>query len=108
MLKLADGVSVPVTIIPPNTGGVLPEIIDMPENVTLLPVSTEDALLTRLPFKSKLFTPASNVPLENVRVPFTVMSLVRVRVPDPDFVKLASAVVLEGNSGPEDMGEVLL
>lgn len=52
--------------------------------------------------------PELNVPLENVRVPFTVMPLARVSVPEPNFVKFANAVVLMGNSGPEDIGEVLL
>lgn len=107
-LKLAEGVSVPVMVIPPKTGGVAPEITVVPENIMLLPVSTDDALLTRLPLISKSLLPELKVPFEKVRIPFTVMSLFRLSVPEPSLVKLANAVVLDGNSGPVDIGEVLL
>jgi hypothetical protein len=97
---LAAGVSVPEIVIAPKIGAVLPERVVVPEKVIALDVSVELALLTKLPFRSIAFDPALKLPLERVKTPFTVIALLNVSVPVPVFDKLASAVVLEGNSGP--------
>jgi hypothetical protein len=101
--KLVDGVKEPETVIVPKVGTALPEIVVVPEKVIALEVSVEEALLIKFPFKSIEFDPALNEPLESVRIPFTVILLPNVRVPDPVLDRLANAVVLLGSSGPVTM-----
>jgi len=84
----------------PNTGVVPPDMAVVPENVTVLEVSVDPALLTKFPFNAMAFDPASNDPPVRVRIPLTVIALARETVPLLLTVKLFNAVVEEGNSSP--------
>lgn len=102
-----EGVNAPVIVIEPNVGVADPEMAVVPENVMVLEVRVEPALLTKLPFRSMALEPALKVPLESVKIPLMVIALLRVSVPDPVLDKLASAVVLSGSSGPDEIVPVV-
>ena len=87
-------------MISPNIGTAVPVKVVVPEKVIALEVSVEVELLTKFPFSARAFDPALNVPPLRVRMPFTVIGLVRVTVPLLPIVKLLNAVVDEGNSDP--------
>ena len=53
-----------------------------------------------LPFMVKLLVPASRVPLFRVRSPLTVIALPKLTDPETVTVRLAKAVLDEGNSSP--------
>lgn len=101
ILRLEEGVRVPVMVMFPKIGVELPETIVVPEKVMALEVSVELALLTKFPFMSIALLPALKEPLVRVSVPLTVTSLASVNVADPVLVRFASAVVLAGSSTPE-------
>lgn len=92
--------SVPEIETTPKIGAELPEIVVVPEKVMVLEVSVELELLTKFPFRLIELEPALKLPLERVKIPFTVMLDPKVKVPEPVFDKLANAEVLLGSSGP--------
>jgi hypothetical protein len=106
--KLEVGVRAPVMVIAPKVGVALPDIVVVPEKVMVLEVSVELALLTKFPLRLSALVLALNVPLVSVNTPFTVISLARVSVADPPFVKLFNAVLFEGSSAPELIGLEIL
>ena len=71
-LMFAEGVNVPVMVIPPNVGADEPLNTVVPLNVNALEVSVLLELLTKFPFRSTGFDPASNKPLLIVKIPLTV------------------------------------
>ena len=89
-----------VIVMAPNTGVVPPLMVVLPEKLIELVVSIEPELLTKFPFMSIAFDPASNVPPLVVRIPFIVIELFSVTVPLLLIVKFFNAVVDEGNSSP--------
>ena len=89
-LKFEEGVSVPVfdTVTAPNVGVVLPLRVVVPENVTVLAVSTEVELLTKLPLMSRVLALLSKVPALKVRIPATIV------LPSSVFVFVPAIVTL--------------
>ena len=90
-LKLVEGVSEPVIVIPPKVGVIPPLKAVAPEKVMVLNVNKEVDPLTKFPASVNALALVSNVPPLSVRMPFTTVLPRRVFVFVPDIVTLLNA-----------------